>query len=198
VSLHLGGCSSASELAKALDSVGRYSRRHIANHFTMIERAKSGAVLSLASLLCVASCRTLQYHEPYLHLLETDSTEIAVHAVVRIGFSFANMTGKPISGGCYPLLEKKVGDKWKLLPANSLLDCSGGTFESGVIFHTEFEMLASNIVDDLSMQDPRGAKSIDGIYRLRWPFVEGRDSHSRKARPVSGVSNEFTLLYPAR
>lgn len=170
----------------------------MANPFTVIERAKSGAVLSLASLLCVAGCRTLQFHEPYLHLLETDSTEIAVRAVVRIGFSFANMTGKPISGGCYPLLEKKVGDKWKPLPANSLLDCLGGTFESGLIFHTEFEMLASNIVEDLSMQDPRGAKSIDGIYRLRWPFVEGRDPHSRKARPVSGVSNEFTLLYPAR
>jgi hypothetical protein len=170
----------------------------MANPFTVIERAKVGAVLTLASLLCAGGCRTLQFHEPYLHLLETDSTEIAVRAVVRIGFSFANMTGKPISGGCYPLLEKKVGDNWKLLPANSLLDCLGETFESGLIFHTEFEMLTSNIVEDLSMQDPRGAKSIDGIYRLRWPFVEGRDSHSRKARPVSGVSNEFTLVYPAR
>jgi hypothetical protein len=170
----------------------------MANPLTVIERAKGGAVLSLASLLCVAGCRTFQYHEPYLHLLETDSTEIAVRAIVRIGFSFANMAGKPISGGCSPLLEKKVGDKWKALPANSLLECFGGTFETGEIFHTQFEMLASNIIEALSLQDPRGTKSIDGIYRLRWPFVEGRDPHSRKARPVSGVSNEFTLLYPTR
>jgi hypothetical protein len=171
----------------------------MANPFTAIERTKGGAVLSLASLLCVASCRTFQYHEPYLRLLQTDSTEIgAVRAIVRIGFSFANMTGKAISGGCSPLLEKKIGNKWKALPANSLLDCPGGTFEPGEIFHTQFEMLTSNIIEDLSLQDPRGAKPIDGIYRLRWPFVEGRDPQSRKARRVSGVSNEFALLYPAR
>jgi len=107
------------------------------------------------------------------------------------------MTGKPISGGCGPLLETKIGDKWKTLPANSLLDCLGGTFESGLIFHTEFEMLTSNIVEDLALRGVGDPKSIDGVYRLRWPFVEGRDLHSTKARPVSGVSNEFHLLYPA-
>jgi hypothetical protein len=165
---------------------------------TAIERATVAAIVSLASLLCVASCQTLQYHEPYLHLLQTDSAEVAVtRSIVRIGFSFANMTGKPISGGCGPLLETKIGDKWKTLPANSLLDCLGGTFESGLIFHTEFEMLTSNIVEDLALRGVGDPKSIDGVYRLRWPFVEGRDLHSTKARPVSGVSNEFHLLYPA-
>lgn len=165
----------------------------------MSDSAKATAILSLTSLLCLAGCRTFQYHDPYLHLLQTDSTEITVRTIVRIGFSFANMTGKPISGGCTPVLEKKIGDKWKMLPANSLLEtCSGGTFESGEIFHTQFEMLASNIFEDLSLQDVRAARSIDGIYRLRWPFVEGRNPHSTKARPVSGVSNAFHLLYPAR
>src|SRR5437868_10842956 len=163
----------------------------MANPFTVIERAKGGAVLSLASLLCVAGCRTFQYHEPYLHLLETDSTEIAVRVVVRIGFSFANMTGKPISGGCYPILERKINDKWKTLPANSLLDCLGATLERGVIFHTQFEMLVSNIIEDLALAGLRSAGSIDGVYRLRWRFVEGRDPRSTRGRAVSGVSNEF-------
>jgi hypothetical protein len=96
------------------------------------------------------------------------------------------------------MLEKKMGNEWKALPANSILYCSGGTFESGEIFHTQFEMLASNILEDLSIQDPRGIKSIDGVYRLRWHFVEGRDPQSIRARPVSGVSNEFQLRSPAR
>jgi hypothetical protein len=159
--------------------------------------AKATAILSLASLFCIAGCRTFQYHEPYLHLLQTDSTEITVHVLVRIEFSFANITGKPISGGCSPLLEKKIGDKWRRLPVNSLLEtCYGVTFETGKIFHTEFVMLTSNILDDLSIGDPRGAK-IDGIYRLRWTFVEGRDPQSTRARPVSGTSNEFALRYTA-
>jgi hypothetical protein len=168
------------------------------NAFPMSHSAKATAILLLAYLVCMASCRTFQYHDPYLHLLQTDSTEIALRTIVRIGFSFANMTGKPISGGCTLILEKKIGDKWKMLPANTLLEtCSGETFESGKILHTQFEMLGSNILDDLSLQNPRAARSIDGIYRLRWLFVEGRDPRSTKARPVSGVSNEFHLLYPA-
>ena len=151
-------------------------------------------MLPLTCVLYIAGCRTFQYREPYLHMLQTDSAEIAVRSpIVRIGFSFANMTGKTISGGCDPILEKKINDKWAGLPVNSLLDCMGRTQEPGVIFHTEFEMLTSNIVEDL-----RGAASIGGVYRLRWRFVEGRDSQSARGRPVSGVSNEFRLLYPAR
>jgi hypothetical protein len=171
----------------------------MATRARMIERAKATAVLSLSCVVYIAGCKTLQYREPYLHMLQTDSAEVVVRGpVVRIGFSFANMTGKPISGGCYPILERKINDKWKTLPVNSLLDCLGATLERGVIFHTQFEMLASNIVEDLAQAGLRSAASIDGVYRLRWPFVEGRDPQSTRGRPVSGVSNEFHLQYPAR
>ena len=132
-------------------------------------------------------------------MLQTDSAAVAVSsAVVRIGFSFANMTGKPISGDCDPIMERKISDKWKALPVNSLLNCFGSTLETGVIFHNQFEMLASTIVEDLAQVGLRGTASIDGVYRLRWRFVEGRDAHSTRGRPVTGVSNEFHLVYPAR
>jgi hypothetical protein len=164
----------------------------------MIERAKATAVLSLG-VLHIAGCQTFQYREPYLHMLQTDSAEVAVRgAIVRIGFSFANMTGKPISGGCEPILERMINAKWKLLPRTTLLDCMGITLERGAIFHTQFEMLTSHVVEDLALAGVRGADSIDGVYRLRWSFVEGRDSHSARARPVSGVSNEFRLEHAAR
>ena len=163
-------------------------------------RGKAAAALSLACVVCIAGCRTFQYREPYLHMLQTDSTEIAVQrGVVRIGFSFANMTGKPISGDCEPTLERRINDKWKGLPANSLLiTCDRATLERGAIFHSEFAMIASNIVEDLALAGVRSAGSLDGVYRLRWRFVEGRDLQSTRAKPVSGISNEFHLLYAPR
>ena len=165
----------------------------------MKERAKAAAVLSLACALHIAGCRTFQYHEPYLHMLQTDSPEVGVRgAIVTIGFSFANMTGKQICGDCDPMLERKVKDEWKTLPVNSLPSCVGLTFERGAIFHTQFEMLASNILEDFRLPSLQGVASIDGVYRLRWRFVEGGDPHSTRARRVSGVSNEFHLLYSAR
>jgi hypothetical protein len=124
------------------------------------------AVLSLSCMLCIAGCRTFQYREPYLHMLQTASAEVAV-----------------------------CGEN---APTNSLLECLGTTLERGVIFHTQFEMLASNLVEELALGGLRSALSIDGVYRLRWRFVEGRDPQSTRRRPVSGVSNEFHLLYPAR
>jgi hypothetical protein len=61
-----------------------------------------------------------------------------------------------------------MGDKWKVLRANSLVEiCNAPTFETGKIFHNQFEMLGSNIIDDLSIEDPHHTKPIDGIYRLR-------------------------------
>jgi len=165
----------------------------------MIERAKATAVLSVTLLLHLVGCRTFQSREPLLHMLQTDSTELAVQgSIVRIGFSFANMVGRPISGYCEPRLERKINEKWKTLPVNSLGGCTEVTLEPAVIFHTQFEMLTSNIVEDLAFAGLRSAGSIEGVYRLRWRFVERKDPQATRGRPVSGVSNEFRLLYPAR
>jgi len=115
----------------------------------------------------VPGCQTLQYREPSLRLLQTDSAELTLRGFTRIGFAFANTAGKPISSqSCYPILEKKINDEWKTLPFSTLLDCFGTTLESGVIFHNEVGVFAANIADLLGR-----SKSIDGTYRLRWQFV---------------------------
>jgi hypothetical protein len=36
--------------------------------------------------------------------------------------------------------------------------------------------------------------SIDGVYRLRWDFVEGTDASVHGAKVVKSTSNEFRMV----
>jgi hypothetical protein len=137
-------------------------------------------------LLALHACQTLRHSEPAYTLLRTDSAEI-VRGVMRIGMVLVNTTQNQISGGCLPNLERKVNDKWVTAHFGVMLGCNGLTLKPGQSYRDSVPYFAANIATEL-----RGAP-IEGIYRLRWRFVEGRDASDRGARKVEAISNEFHL-----
>jgi hypothetical protein len=169
-------------------------------------KAKSVAILcALIALQFLAACQTLGISKsPASALLRTDSTEIGAHMsgfsyFAKIGFVFVNTTLNPISrAGCGwpgdPALEKKVGDKWVSAYYPAYLMCrtvpdfsipSGGTYRAVLDFMATAP--GHNMMPELKVD------SIDGIYRLRWEFAEGKEA-SRDARKVEGISNEFRMV----
>ena len=137
--------------------------------------------------------------------LSTDSTEIGVHKsgsvyLAKIGFTYVNTTSKPVSkAGCggppFPQVEKKVNGRWVAAFYAAYLMCltkpdfmipSGGSFRNAVQFHA-YEPGHHSGPELL-------VGSIDGIYRLRWDFVEGTDATAKDARKVLATSNEFRMV----
>ena len=145
--------------------------------------------LALWLLIALHACQTLRQSEPAYTLLRTDSAEIAVGGgLIYIGMVLVNTTQNQISGGCLPNLEKKVNEKWVTAHFGVMLGCNGLTLEPGRSYRDTVPYFASNIATEL-----RGAP-IEGTYRLRSRFVEGKDLSDERARKVEAISNEFRLI----
>jgi hypothetical protein len=161
---------------------------------------------AVGSLLWFGACQTLRpSRAPLIAPIRTDSVQIGVRHggytyKAEIGLVFTNTTTNPVSTSswCPPFqrLEKKVQDHWLRAtgPNNCLASASmpGLTIESGQSYRDVFQLLASD----------RGhagwpelqVDSIEGIFRLRWDFVEGIDPSATNARKVEGISNEFRMI----
>lgn len=159
--------------------------------------------LGLTSLV---TCEALVRSRGHLTAsLRTDSTEIGVHSggnayFAKIGFVYVNNTGKPVSrAGCggpgWPQLEKGVNGRW--VPAYYAVYMVCRTIpdfwlESGMPYRDVLQFIAyergHNTGPELLVD------SIDGVYRLRWDFTEGRDATARGARRVEAISNEFRMV----
>jgi len=136
--------------------------------------------------------------------LRTDSAEVGVHRsgfayVANIGFTYVNTTDKPVSkAGCglpFPELEKSVDGRWVSAYSPGYLECltkPDFMLRSGETYHGVLAFLAyepgHNAMPRLQVT------SIDGIYRLRWDFVEGADASVHGARIVKSTSNEFRMV----
>jgi hypothetical protein len=160
-----------------------------------------------ALLVCLpVGCQTLRFHPEPLHApIVTDSSEISVlfrdnAYVAKIGFTFTNTTGHPISrAGCggpgWPDVEKKVDDRWMpayypvYLLCRTIPDFS---LEPGAQIRDQVSFMAfargHNTMPELMVD------SIDGVYRLHWSFTEGRNASTENARRVDAVSNEFRIV----
>jgi hypothetical protein len=163
-------------------------------------------VLAFAFLACLGACQSLRpAKQPLVAFLRTDSAEIGVrHTGIAygadIGFVYTNATSGPVSrvgcgGPTFPALEKKVNDKWVYAYYPIYLMCltkpdfkleSGQSFR-GVLQFGAFEP-GHNTGPELRVD------SIDGVYRLRWDFVEGIDASVKDARRVESTSNEFRMI----
>lgn len=172
----------------------------------MTARFGSATLLAIGSLACFGACQTLRPSKPPLTAsLRTDSAQIGVrhggfqyHA--NIGFVYTNTTAKPVSTVIYcppfQTLEKKVHDHW--VAAMGYKNCLVSltmpslTLESGQSYRDVLQFWASD----------RGhggwpelrVDSIEGIYRLRWDFLEGTDASAKDARKVESTSNEFRMV----
>lgn len=162
-------------------------------------------VLAVWSLLYLVACETLSpFRRSLSASLRTDSAQIGVrHSgfayAAKIGFLYTNTTAKPVSKtGCgfppFPGLEKKVNDQWVAAYYPFYLMCltkPDFMLESGQSYHGVLEFMAfeprHNTMPELRVE------SIDGIYRLRWDFVEGIDASAKGARKVESISNEFRM-----
>jgi hypothetical protein len=169
-------------------------------------RKRSAALACVAAVGLFTTCQTLGLsRSPLTASLRTDSTQITVHHSgfgyhADIGFVYTNTTSKPVAKtGCgfppWPDLEKKVNDKWVVAYNPAYLACltkPDFTLQSGKRFHGVLPFAAfepgHNIMPTLDVP------SIDGVYRLRWDFVEGTDASMRGARRVKSTSNEFRMV----
>ncbi len=170
------------------------------------KRKALATLLAVWPLVCLVGCETLSpFRRPLSASLHTDSAEIGVrHSgfayVAKIGFLYTNTTAKPVSkAGCggppFPDLEKKVNDQWVGAYYPAYLMCltkPDFMLESGQKYHGVLEFTAfergHNTMPELRVD------SNDGIYRLRWDFVEGIDATAKGARRVESTSNEFRMV----
>lgn len=172
-------------------------------------RAAFATVLPVLSVSYLLACQTLRPYSRPLHAsLRTDSAEFGVRLadsvyMAKIGFVYVNTTGGVVSkAGCGrppdPLVEKRVAGEW--IPAYNPVYLACLTkpdfrLESGATFRDVIEFRAyergGNTWPKLLVD------SIDGIYRLRWDFVEGFDATDTTARRVEAVSNEFRMILRA-
>ena len=166
----------------------------------------------LAALLIIGSlvaCGSLGPSErPPTASLRTDAAEIRVHRsgfayVADIAFVYTNTTPNPVSkAGCgmppFPDLEKKVDGHWVRAYSPIYLLCltkpdfmlRSGEAYHGVLKFTAYEP-GHNTAPTLDVD------TIDGIYRLRWDFVEGTDATEGNVRRVESISNEFRMALDA-
>jgi hypothetical protein len=165
----------------------------------MSAKLRSTCLLAIGSLVCLGACRTLSPSRPPLTaLLRTDSAQIGVRHGgseyrADIGLVFTNTTAGPVSTSvsCPPFqrLEKKVQDHWVVAYyPNCLLSQTTPilTIESGQSYRDVLQFWAFD--RDLRVD------SIEGVYRLRWDFVEGRHAPAQNARTVESRSNEFRMV----
>jgi len=161
-------------------------------------------LLLLAAAL-LGGCEQLSRLRPHLTAsLRTDSAEIGVHLAgnsyyAQIGFVFVNTTPNVVSmAGCVgppmPEVQKLVDGHWvaayyAVYPAcRTMPDFtvpSGGTFRGVVHFSAAIpgHRLGPELLVD----------SIDGTYRLAWPWTEGTEAFARNARRVEAISNQFRM-----
>jgi hypothetical protein len=162
--------------------------------------------LAIGVLVCLGACQTLRPSKPPLTAsIRTDSAQIGVRHGgftyrADIGFVFTNTTASPLSTSvwCPPFqtLEKKVDDHW--VAATISKNCLTSqtmptlTIESGQSYRDVLQFWAS----DRGHSGWRELQidSIEGIYRLRWGFVEGTDAYAKGARKVEATSNEFQMV----
>jgi hypothetical protein len=120
--------------------------------------------------------------------------------VAKIGFVFWNNTAKPVSrAGCgglgWPDLEKKVNGRWVAAYSRVYLACQtypDSWVESGTVYRDVLQFLAFE--HGHQMGPELLVDSIDGVYRLRWDFTEGRNASAKGARRVEAISNEFRMV----
>jgi len=153
------------------------------------------ALAAFAELWCVQymlACQTVSSSNPVSLVLRSDSAEVTVaRGVTKIPFLLVNITEKAFrAGGCLPQLQKKVNEKWVTADFGTVLGCEGGLLEPGATSRDTLPVFTTNLVNNL-----QGVNSIDGVYRLRWTFVEGKDREARRARKVEAVSNEFRMVF---
>ena len=173
---------------------------------TLSVARRSPVIAVIAVALFLGTCRTLQRSRAPLHAeLRTDSTEIGVHFggelyLAKIGFVFVNTTASPISkAGCgfppWPEVEKLVNGRWTAAYHPAYLMCRtipdfviapGASYPGVIEFHAAAP--GKGIGPTLRVD------SIDGTYRLRWVWTEGREADRKNARSVEGISNEFRMV----
>jgi len=172
-----------------------------------MERRNAGATVGAIALLSLlVACQALiPPRAPPLIAIHTDSAEVGVHFnqytyFGKIGFSFVNDTGTPLSrAGCggpgWPDLEKNVDGRWVPAYYQVYLTCRttpdfflppGATYRS-VLDFMAFEP-GHNTAPELLV------KTIDGVYRLHWGFVAAQRTDEMGARPVELISNEFRMV----
>ncbi len=170
--------------------------------------AKSGSVtlLAIGSLAYLGACQTLRPSRPPLTAsLRTDSSQIGVRHGgftyrADIGLVFTNTTPNPVSTSnwCPPFqtLEKKVHDHW--VAATTYKNCLTSqamptlTIESGRSYRDVLQFWASD--RGHSGWPELMVDSMEGIFRVRWDFVEGTDASAKDARKVESTSNEFRMV----
>jgi hypothetical protein len=176
----------------------------------VIQQKRFASLLAAVLVVCPGACQTLGLsRQPLTTPIRTDSVQIGVRHggytyKAEIGLVFTNTTPNPVSTAiwCPPFqrLEKRVQDHWVRATGynNCLTSTSmpGLTIESGQSYRDVFQLLASD----------RGhggwpelqVDSIEGIFRLRWDFVEGTDPSATNARKVEGISNEFRMVLSSK
>ena len=172
----------------------------------MTAQFRSVPLLAVGSLAYLGACQALHLSKPPLTAsLRTDSGQIGVRHGgftyrADIGLVFTNTTANPVSTAiwCPPFqtLEKKVHDRWVAATGykNCLLSSTmpGLTLESSQSYRDVLQFWASD--RGHSGWPELQVDSIEGIYRLRWDFVEGTDASAKDARKVESTSNEFRVV----
>jgi len=150
-------------------------------------------------------CQTFNGSRAPLHAsLVTDSTEVTAYHrgsgyVATIGFTFTNNTGRTISrAGCggpgWPGLEKKVNTRWISAYHPVVLACRtypDFSWQPGAQIRDALRFVAYERGHNTYPQI--NVDSIDGTYRLRWSFTEGREAGAKGARNIEAISNEFYM-----
>lgn len=168
-------------------------------------RLTAGAIAVIALCLGLIACKTLNQSAPTVTLMRTDTTEIRVGRSdqlygARIGFVLVNTTAGAISSGmCMPNVEKSVTRKgkqvWEAISFGVVMGCDATGFREGETYRERALFSAPSM--ERYMSPDHWINTIDGTYRLRWPFVEGKDLTSGRARRINAVSNEFHMTLPA-
>ncbi len=153
-------------------------------------------ILVVVGLTLVSTCQSLGVARTPLHAsLITDLAEVTVHYrghgySANIGYTFTNTTGLTISrSGCggpgSPDLEKQVGTRWTPAYYPVVLTCRtypDFTWPSGAQIREALRFVAYERGQNSYPQI--NVDSIEGIYRLRWTFTQGREAGAKGARNV--------------
>lgn len=153
--------------------------------------------------LTVAACDSVGSPPESIHVpMATDSAQYVVmrrgyYYNAGIGFTYFNDTDSPVSVpacGGVASLEMKSDSGWVGLPYGLEWACTGGVppiaIEPRSTRHFVYTFSACDPGHNCA---PESVVPVEGTYRLRWDFREGRN-FDRSARIVSGTSNEFRLI----
>lgn len=170
-----------------------------------MEAVGRAAIFALGSCfaLTVAACDPAgSPPEPIRVSMSTDSAQYVVlhrgyYYNASIGFTYFNNTDSPVSlPGCAgpASLEIRTDSGWVAARDGFASICDGPrppfVIESGTSVHFVYPFIAC---DPGHHCDPESVVPLEGTYRLRWDFREGR-TFDKSARTVTGTSNEFHLV----